>query len=207
MKNPYNFNPFFFQRDVTEFLNAFTKDEINPFTKWVKESQELTYDNGIDYPLDEAEENKISPKSLGRKQYIIPFQQNDNDVYNTFIDKLAYMSQQANMRYGFDLDNFLSLNYFEYTSDSDGNGLPWHMDISKGTSSYRKMSFTLQLSDEDEYTGGQMEVFIDHNMIYKLPKTYGTLSFFPSYMVHRVTNVLSGTRKAIVGFIGGKPFK
>lgn len=206
MKKPLNFNNFRSQRDVIEYKSPFTKDELDPLVKWVKENRPMKYDSGNYYDEDIPLGDRLPLDELGRLSYTIPFLE-DISISNIFVERLSEIVQNANMNYGFDLDNFQELTYFEYSPNSEGKGLPWHMDIGSDHVSYRKLSFTLNLSDKDEYTGGQMEVFIDHNSIYKLPKTYGTLAFFPSFMVHRVSPILSGTRKVIVGMLGGKPYR
>jgi PKHD-type hydroxylase len=39
------------------------------------------------------------------------------------------------------------------------------------------------------------------------PKTRGTLIAFPSYVLHRVTPIISGTRKAVVVWTTGPRFR
>lgn len=67
----------------------------------------------------------------------------------------------------------------------------------------RKLSFSLQLSEPTDYTGGEVE-FVDlSNKRYLAPKQKGTLIVFDSRLKHRVRTVKSGLRKSIVGWVVG----
>ena len=64
----------------------------------------------------------------------------------------------------------------------------------------------MQLSSPDEYEGGEMQFMINQNII-TAPKEKGTAIIFPSFALHRVTKVTSGSRKSIVGWIAGPPYR
>jgi len=67
----------------------------------------------------------------------------------------------------------------------------------------RKISISVSLSDESEYTGGKLIVKgKEANMSSK-----GDISIFLSYMPHEVTPVLSGTRKSLVAWIRGPQWR
>jgi PKHD-type hydroxylase len=67
----------------------------------------------------------------------------------------------------------------------------------------RKLSFSLQLSDETEYKGGELQIIDDAEKLYSVPKKRGLLVCFDSRARHRVTKVTSGRRKSLVGWIVG----
>lgn len=71
----------------------------------------------------------------------------------------------------------------------------------------RKLSFSLQLSDENDYTGGDLQFLDIYHQNYFAPKKRGTLVFFDSRIPHRVRKIKSGTRKSIVGWIIGPRWK
>jgi PKHD-type hydroxylase len=71
----------------------------------------------------------------------------------------------------------------------------------------RKLSIVLQLTDSDTYEGGDLELLTSIEKPTTLPRTRGTLIAFPSFQLHRVTPVTSGTRNSLVGWINGKQFK
>lgn len=60
------------------------------------------------------------------------------------------------------------------------------------------VSFTLFLSEQDDYDGGELVMEgVDDEHSYKLPK--GAAILYPSSSLHRVNSVKSGTRLAAVG--------
>ena len=119
----------------------------------------------------------------------------------------------------------------QYTIYNEGNHYTWHQDA--GISSYtnpaapnngqnradpniliqdfatenieqiRKLSFSLQLSEPDEYEGGQFQLLDEQNRSYIAPRQRGTLILFDSRAMHRVRKVTKGTRKSIVGWCVG----
>lgn len=84
----------------------------------------------------------------------------------------------------------------------------WHMDISSDPlMSTRKISYSLLLNG-GQYEGGQLSFLIDHE-----PRSFcdqqkvGTMVIFPSYLMHAVAEVTSGTRYALVGWVHGNSFR
>jgi PKHD-type hydroxylase len=71
----------------------------------------------------------------------------------------------------------------------------------------RKLSFTLQLSDPEDYEGGQVQFLDENGRTYFAPKRKGTLVLFDSRTQHRVLKVTKGLRKSIVGWVVGPRWK
>ena len=71
----------------------------------------------------------------------------------------------------------------------------------------RKLSFSLQLSDPDQYTGGELEFLDNSGKTMFAPKQRGTMVVFDSRLKHRVRRVKSGLRKSIVGWVVGPRWK
>jgi PKHD-type hydroxylase len=69
----------------------------------------------------------------------------------------------------------------------------------------RKLSFTLQLSDPQEYEGGELRLYFKDDPEV-MPKPQGAITLFPSYVLHEVTPVTKGTRYSLVAWVTGKPF-
>ncbi|MDB2656544.1 2OG-Fe(II) oxygenase [Crocinitomicaceae bacterium] len=80
------------------------------------------------------------------------------------------------------------------------------MDFGAAEISARKLSVTVQLSDPDEYEGGDLEFMINHKTV-KAPRKKGTIVVFPSFIMHRVTPITKGTRQSIVGWVSGPPYR
>ena len=51
-----------------------------------------------------------------------------------------------------------TIQYTEYYDTADGH-YTWHQDIGGGSASKRKISITVQLSDPEEYEGGDLEMW------------------------------------------------
>jgi PKHD-type hydroxylase len=80
-----------------------------------------------------------------------------------------------------------------------------HIDSAPGTL-IRKLSFTVQLSEPEDYKGGDLCLYLgDKAEVMK--KEQGFVALFPSYVLHEVKPVTSGTRYSLVSWITGKPFK
>jgi PKHD-type hydroxylase len=122
-----------------------------------------------------------------------------------FYERLAAIVRGLNDRsYQFDLRGFSEApQYMVYTGD-EASHFDWHMDA--GPQPPRKFSLTLQLSDPSRYEGGELQ-FNTGTVIVSAPKDRGVAIGFPSYMIHRVTPVTAGTRKAIVAWVTGPAFR
>jgi PKHD-type hydroxylase len=71
----------------------------------------------------------------------------------------------------------------------------------------RKLSFSLQLSDPEDYTGGEVQFLDNSRKTFFAPKQRGTLILFDSRTPHRVRKVKSGIRKSLVGWVVGKRWR
>ena len=71
----------------------------------------------------------------------------------------------------------------------------------------RKLSFVLQLSDPDDYEGGNLQLLDEGGTTYFAPRNRGTVILFDSRTQHRVLPVKSGLRKSIVGWTVGPRWK
>ena len=94
-------------------------------------------------------------------------------------------------------DNFLydisdiENNMIQYTQYNKGDFYKWHTDmdicdINEPDQLVRKLSFTLQLTNEDEYTGGNLEFadYDDSTYRFSVPKSRGTIIVFDSRVPH-----------------------
>jgi PKHD-type hydroxylase len=121
-------------------------------------------------------------------------------------ERIRMLVRQMNDRfYQFDLRGFS--DPFQYTiyRDSDGGHYDWHVDQGP-TVVQRKLSITVQLSDPASYEGCDL-LFRAGNKVETAPRTRGALIAFPSYVLHRVTPIVSGTRKSLVIWASGPKFR
>ncbi len=109
---------------------------------------------------------------------------------------------QVNRHYGFALKGFYEGAQIA-TYDSGGH-YGWHMDIGQGIYGNRKFSMSLQLSDGQDYDGGDLQFRARTEPVLR---ERGSLIVFPSYLEHRVTPVTRGQRVSLVSWVAGPPFR
>jgi len=184
-----------FQPDIVErwaWLDVFTPEECSKIVNYAKSTFDL-------------EDGTLSNNSINgtiRKSKVV-FLHPDPETkwfYQKLTDAVQYMNNQ---HFRFDLHGFYeSLQFTEYTAPDEH--YDFHVDKAFGNI-VRKLSLVVQLTDPSLYEGGNFE-FNDHKPEI-LPKEQGRVLFFPSYSLHRVTPVTSGTRNSLVAWVGGPPFK
>lgn len=69
----------------------------------------------------------------------------------------------------------------------------------------RKLNIIAQLSDKDDYDGGDLILGYYKKII--LPKTLGTVIIFPSNYLHQVSKITRGSRYSLIGHVWGPEFK
>lgn len=135
-----------------------------------------------------------------------------DDQTKWVFDKLQKAVETINKNtYRFDLTGF---EYFQYTEyDGAGSKYDWHMDMKfdatlDKNNLARKLSFSLVLSDNSEYQGGEFEIFtknLDEGV--RIEQKRNRLIAFPSFVYHRVAPILKGKRRTIVFWVLGPKFK
>jgi PKHD-type hydroxylase len=131
----------------------------------------------------------------------------DSTPENKWIyDRVQQVAMMINaMSYRFELTGFSERIQYSVYHASEGGHYDWHVDQGLlGTR--RKLSLTLQLTDPSQYQGGDLQ-FLAGNLTETAPRERGMLIAFPSYGVHRVAPVTSGTRKSLVIWITGPRFR
>ena len=95
----------------------------------------------------------------------------------------------------------------QYSIYEKGGFYKDHVDLMYlSAAGIRKLSFSIMLTDPEEYEGGEL-LLKTHSLPIKTLNKKGTIIFFPSYVLHEVTPVTKGTRKTLVGWVLGPSFK
>lgn len=92
-----------------------------------------------------------------------------------------------------------------YRAENEGF-YDWHIDSMPPVNGVqRKVSAVLLLNNPDDFEGGMLQFkgFEDEKVLTK----QGSIIVFPSFVEHRVTPVLSGTRYSAVGWASGPAFR
>tara|TARA_Y100001973_G_C5161146_1_gene313583 strand:+ start:147 stop:761 length:615 start_codon:yes stop_codon:yes gene_type:complete len=110
--------------------------------------------------------------------------------------------------FNFDISNELSnIRMLRY---KDTGKYDWHLDIGNEETSVRKITAIVQLSDENDYEGGNFEFSMTDETGKDTAvgsRKRGSLILFPSYLGHRVSPLTSGVRSSILTWMLGNAFK
>ncbi len=176
------------------FENGFTADELSDIEELTKTIEFQTANVG--------QHNVVTSDHRKSKIKWCP----QTDSFKWVYDKLQNMIFEANeMMWKMNITHMREeIQYTEYYDNNSG-GYEWHMDCGKGIQNQRKISVTVQLSDPDEYEGGDLQFNIGKEIT--APRGKGNVVIFPSFFLHRVTPVTKGTRKSFVLWVGGEPYR
>ena len=140
-------------------------------------------------------------------------------IYNAIHPYIHQANREANWNFQWDFSE-----QCQFTKYKKGQYYDWHCDSwdrpydQPNTQSHgkqRKLSVTLSLSDDKDYTGGELEFDMRNTDPDKKPNTHvlkeirpkGSLVVFPSDVWHRVKPVKRGVRHSLVIWNVGDPFK
>ena len=178
----------------TMFPMVFNKKECEDLVSYVK--QEILIQPAM-VGQGEVRENvrKSNVAFVPPTNFMTPY-------YQKISDCILNMNRQF---YNYDLFGFAEhLQFAEY--NAPGGHFAAHIDSGYGFG-VRKLSVTIQLSDPNDYDGGDLEIIENSEFPTVMPKDQGTMIVFPSYMLHRVLPVTRGTRHSIVGWVSGPPLR
>lgn len=163
-----------------------------------KEKKEFT----LDYHIKNTDLGNVPRKRITNIKWI-SLNDNTDWLYKKTIKEINKVNQE-----NFDLIlKFVEpLQFSEYTEIQQGfyskhndcggkENLENFVDI-------RKLSFSIQLTDEKEYEGGEL-IFYKNGKEKVAPKSKGTIVFFKSDMDHEVKPVKKGIRRSLVGWVNG----
>ena len=186
-------HPTFDEVDYATWEDGFTDEECNTILR-LGESM-----NSIDSTV--SGEVVIDSIRRSRNSWL-PLNNDTEWIYN----RLGNIVRNLNgMHWRFNITGFNEdLQYTRYNGDKSFYG--WHIDSGTvGESPPRKLSITLQLSDENEYEGGDFQIHA--TKLNTLSKKKGLIVVFPSYSLHQVTPVTKGIRRSLVAWLCGPPLK
>lgn len=191
-----------FKYQNTPFLiipNAFPQDFLDNITecaKNCKDEQGELYGGGL--------QRTVRSSTI---KWIFP----EDDMSSYIYQYIGTMLENTSRNYfGYDVftNGCEGLQYttYEYKNGSkvqDHYG--WHMDcdVIGPEKTDRKVSFSLQLSDPEDYDGCELDFMDWSNARKEDMLRKGTAILFPSFLYHRVTPITRGKRTALVGWIRG----
>jgi PKHD-type hydroxylase len=122
-------------------------------------------------------------------------------------EKLSHIVSSLNAQFfRFDLTGFGEPLQLTNYDQSEHGMYGWHVDYGGRQAPSRKLSIVLQLTDPSQYEGGNLQIMTGGEPI-NVRKQRGLVVAFPSYVLHQVTPVTSGSRQSLVTWITGPAFK
>jgi len=116
---------------------------------------------------------------------------------------MGFVRSSNRTNFGIDIVEPFDIQFTEYHGTNKGK-YDWHHDVRlSGSMPYdRKLSVVIQLSDREDYEGGEFEFStVAHPGAVFEPR--GSLLIFPSFLQHRVLPVTRGIRHSLVTWIEG----
>jgi len=168
--------------------NGFTKEELDVLQEHAKQAVNNAVVGEGEYREDVRRTRVVWGSNNSDSQW--------------FFSKMAHIAASLNSKYyKFSITGFGEMAQFGNYTSSDQGTYNWHQDFSAETS--RKLSLILQLSNPNEYEGGNLEI-----MGAQAPKKErGLVIAFPAWTQHRVTPVIKGSRQTVVLWASGEPFR
>lgn len=199
---PYNaFTPTSNWNMFQSYNNVFTDKEIEDLETFVHSNYEFSKGK------TGATEDGTATDSYRTNNRDIAYMSPSPDT-KWLYDRLFPLALDANHKsFHFDIDIVTDpIHYVIYPED--GGHLDWHMDVGVYGTNKRKLAMTVQLSDPNEYTGGEFEIWMGgKDGFIELPRQKGEVIIFPTFCMHRVKPITSGRRKCLVFWTGGRPFR
>ncbi len=183
---------------IKTYVKTLVTENAKVGTHAEKEKKEFT----LDYHIKDPDKGVVPRTRITDVKWIL-LDENTNWLFKKIIDKIIDVNGK-----NFDLQlKFVeNLQFSEYTEKNRGFYAK-HVDCGQKTSlnnyvDIRKLSFTIQLTDENEYEGGELIFYLNESEK-KAPKSKGTIVFFESDISHEVTPVTKGVRHSLVSWVQG----
>ena len=125
------------------------------------------------------------------------------DIRNIDGENMQFTQYDVGEFYGWHIDAGISCHYKTVSVGIHNVGRAQDY-LNENLELVRKLSFVVQLSDPDDYEGGNLQLLAEDGKSYFAPRKKGTVIVFDSRTSHRVLKVTKGIRKSLVGWVVGK---
>jgi len=174
---------------------AFTPEEcdliIDIGNKLNPKKAQLHDDGSIE---DALVDNNIRKSSIA---FLDPKDKSNDCIFR----RVTYFISEINKKFwNYDLQYIETLQFTAYKNANDFYGK--HVDQSNVDFHYRKLSFSIQLSDPNSYEGSELLMCLSDTGT-PVNKERGDMVFFPSFVLHEVTPLTKGERYSLVGWVCG----
>ena len=207
-------DPFSIRRISNKYAwwkGAFNTNELNEIERYCG-NRELSRGSIFSDRSKDSESFEVSTEY--RSSYVNFLKRDDETfwIFDRFNDIADKLNQQF---FQFDLYGYDAIQYTTYDGSEQGQ-YDWHMDSfidgsvppNMAGSSQRKLTIVMLLNDPSNFTGGQFQLNTAKEVNAEtINLERGMLIGFPSFLIHRVSPVLSGIRKSMVIWIEGPKFR
>jgi PKHD-type hydroxylase len=183
------------------FKSIFTKSECD-----------LILNAGLKIPDQKAKMgvDSLATDSSYRKSNI-RFIKKENAQFNFLFDKMWRLAIEANNDwFNFHITKLDYIQLAEYTAEERGE-YKKHHDVfwmNKDAHYHRKLTCVVQLTDPNEYEGGDFELFdVSENPNKEAIRERGTAIFIPSFILHAATPVTKGKRHSLAVWFDGPKWR
>ena len=121
-------------------------------------------------------------------------------------ESMQYTRYSEGQFYGWHNDAGLATQYKPVSVGNHGEGRAQDF-LNEKLELIRKLSFAMQLSDPDDYEGGNVQLLTEDGKSYIAPRQRGCIMLFDSRTMHRGLRVTKGVRKSLVGWTVGPRWK
>ena len=170
--------------------NAFTKEECQKIINIAKDKGLI---KGKTTGESDVRDSKIS--------WLYP-----NDKMDWVFRRITDITLNLNERFFkfdlFGINEGLQFTNYEAPSGKYGKHIDRAVNIA-----VRKLSISIQLTNPEDYEGGELKLYDGEENGTVMDKSQGTLILFPSYVLHEVMPVTKGERNSLVTWVTGKQFK
>lgn len=130
----------------------------------------------------------------------------ENEPANEFVyRRITDATIQLNHYFMYDLWGLEKIQLTEYKLNQFYKS---HIDSGYDMWVSRKLTLVVQLTDENEYEGGELLLYpISLEQPVQVPKEKGCVIAFPSSTIHEVKPVTKGKRNSLVSWVHGPRFK
>lgn len=128
------------------------------------------------------------------------------DIRNIDAENMQFTQYDVGEFYTWHNDAGISCHYkpISVGNYSDGRAQDF---VNENLELVRKLSFVVQLSNPEDYEGGNLQLLAEDGKSYFAPRQRGTIVIFDSRTQHRVLKVTKGQRKSLVGWVVGPRWK
>jgi len=215
------------QNYVCEIPGFFTDKEVQEFHTY---ANTLPVDEGRvgdNFNDQDSDDSDFNINDSIRRSTVKWFKNDEFSLMNKINDGIYEAKEISGWGHEYSYIENLQYTIYQEQENKKGDFYTWHTDAGPDVydnGMHRKLSFTIQLTDPDEYEGGHFQWLEPQNEFNKLDsnlqvdlqnsvrtipfsaKAKGSMIVFPSFLYHQVTPVLRGTRISLVGWCVGNRY-